>query len=70
MSKECKGKYHGAGIKIIDDDEEYCTICQQNIDLKNKQKKEKIGTFFLVLIGASAIVKKILKNKNKKNEKK
>lgn len=33
MSKLCKGKYHGSGIKEIADNEKYCEICKQEIKL-------------------------------------
>lgn len=42
MSKECKGKYHGGGIKYIRDDEKYCLACQQEYD-RRKQKRKEIG---------------------------
>lgn len=53
MSKQCKGKYHGTAIKYINDDEKYCLICQQQIDMKNKRKKEVISVGTTV---ASSIV--------------
>ena len=28
MSKQCPGKYHGSGIKYINDNEKYCKVCQ------------------------------------------
>lgn len=49
MSKECKGKYHGNGIKYIDDDQKYCLACQQEYDRRKKQRNE-------VLAGISAFV--------------
>ena len=54
MSKECKGKYHGNGIKYIDDDQKYCLACQQEYDRRKKLKKEVlagIGVAVLTIIG-------------------
>lgn len=50
MSKQCKGKYHGTAIKYINDDEKYCLICQQQIDMKNKRKKEAVGTTVVSIV--------------------
>lgn len=70
MSKECKGKYHGDGIKIIDDDEEYCLICQQEIDCKKKANTEKavkiaktVGSLAVSVIG-SAVLKILVGGKS------
>lgn len=54
MSKECKGKYHGNGIKYIDDDQKYCLACQQEYARRKKRKKEVlagIGVAVLTIIG-------------------
>lgn len=55
MSKECKGKYHGTAIKYINDDEKYCLICQQQIELKKKKRNEIIagigGTVISIVVG-------------------
>ena len=40
MSKLCKGKYHGSGIKEIADNEKYCEICKQEIKLNRKRTTE------------------------------
>ena len=42
MSKQCPGKYHGSGIKYINDNEKYCKVCQQHMNLKKKRVKEGI----------------------------
>lgn len=50
MSKQCPGKYHGSGIKYINDNEKYCKVCQQHMNLKKKRVKE--GIFGgLVVVG-------------------
>ena len=40
MSKQCTGKYHGSGIKYINDNESYCKICQQHMSLNKKRVGE------------------------------
>lgn len=42
MSKQCSGKYHGNGIKYINDNENYCKICQQHMNLNKKRVGEGI----------------------------
>ncbi len=54
MSKECKGKYHGSGVKYIDDDQKYCLVCQQEYERRKKRTKEvivSIGTIGVAIIG-------------------
>lgn len=64
MSKQCKGKYHGTAIKYINDDEKYCLICQQQIDMKNKRKKEAVGTTVASIV-VGIIVKVLTGGKGK-----
>ena len=57
--KKCPGKYHGEGIKYIDDGESYCKICQQNMSAKSKQRNEILGGIVSVvglsLLGALGV---------------
>ena len=65
MSKQCPGKYHGSGIKYINDNEKYCKVCQQHMNLKKKRVKE--GIFGgLVVVGGIVAAILGLKSKNKK----
>ena len=41
MSKECKGKFHGDCIKLIDEKDKYCPICQQQYAILKKRRVEK-----------------------------
>lgn len=65
MSKQCPGKYHGSGIKYIDDNEKYCKVCRQHMNLKKKQVKEGIFGGLAVVGGIVAAILG-LKSKNKK----
>lgn len=64
MSKQCKGKFHGTAIKYINDDEKYCLICQQQIELNKKKRRDTliaIGTgFMMTVIGVIGAIGKIL----------
>lgn len=63
MSKECKGKYHGNGIKYIDDDQKYCLACQQEYARRKKEKKEVwagIGGAVLALVAIINTIGKFL----------
>lgn len=58
MSKQCSGKYHGNGIKYINDNENYCKICQQHMNLNKKRVGEGIigglavvGTIIAAILG-------------------
>lgn len=65
MSKQCPGKYHGSGIKYINDNEDYCRVCKQNMTLKKKQIGEGIiGSFAVVCSIVAAIFG--IKSKKKK----
>ena len=56
MSKQCEGKFHGKGIKLINDDETYCEKCKQNMLLKKKKKIE-IGSIIITgLVGVGSII--------------
>lgn len=65
MSKQCSGKYHGTGIKYINDNERYCKVCQQHMNLKKKRVKEGIFGGLAVVGGIVAAILG-LKSKNKK----
>jgi len=65
MSKQCPGKYHGSGIKYINDNEKYCKVCQQHMNLKKKRVKEGIFGGLAVVGGIVAAILG-LKSKNKK----
>ena len=63
MSKECKGKYHGSGIKYIDDDQKYCLACQKEYNRRKKRKRETLGTIggiFTAIVAIIGAVGKIL----------
>ena len=63
MSKQCKGKYHGTAIKYINDDEKYCLICQQQIDLNKKKRRDTlaaIGAGVMTVVGIIGAIGKIL----------
>lgn len=65
MQKECKGKYHGSGIKYIDDDQKYCLICQQEYERRKKKTKEIFGAIgSAVFVGVGFIIKACLGNKD------
>ena len=67
MSKQCQGKYHGSGIKYIDDNEKYCKICQQKMRYKKKIKSEIVtGVVGTILIGLAAMLSGINSHNNKK----
>lgn len=57
MPKRCPGKYHGSGIKYINDDEKYCKVCKQHYDCNKKTAGEIVGG---VVIGILSIVGAIL----------
>ena len=65
MSKQCPGKYHGSGIKYINDNEKYCKVCQQHMNLKKKRVKEGIFGGLAVVGGIVAAILG-LKSKDKK----
>lgn len=65
MSKQCPGEYHGEGIKYINDNEEYCKICQQHRTLNKKRIGERIAGFLTVVGGIIAAILGI-NSKNKK----
>lgn len=57
MQKECPGKYHGKAVKYVNDNEKYCKICQQEMKLNKKKRKEIIfGAGGGIIAGVGAIV--------------
>ena len=66
MSKQCPGKYHGSGIKYINDNETYCKICKQNMDCNKKTAWEVAGG---ILLGGLSIAAAILGVNSKKSKK-
>lgn len=64
MSKQCPGKYHGSGVKIIKDSEKYCTVCQQYKTLRNKKIKEGI-VGGIVAVGSIVLSLFIIKKEKK-----
>lgn len=69
MSKQCPGKYHGKGIKYINDNEKYCKICQQNIKLNKNRRNERIAggviSAPLIFAGVKALIKFLSKKEKK-----
>ena len=70
MSKQCLGKYHGSGIKYINDNENYCRVCKQHMDLNKKRVREGImgglavvGGIVAAILGINSKNKKIKHNK-------
>lgn len=57
MSKQCPGKYHGSGIKYINDNEEYCLICKQKMAYKKKRFVESLLFIIgVVIAGIGAVI--------------
>lgn len=65
MSKQCPGKYHGSGVKYINDNENYCKICQQHMNLNKKRVGEGIGVGLAVV---GSIIAAILGINSKKKD--
>lgn len=68
MSKQCSGKYHGTGIKYINDNERYCKVCQQHMNLKKKRRNEVVGGSIISVPVIILGIKKLINLFNKKNK--